>query len=123
MLGFGFLSLPTWFVHIASLIEWAIAVVLVYQLGQRLNQVWLQRLPWAMIPYMLSGVCAIWYHVTYDTQQWLSDAQSYLTFLGSTAFGVWAFFFLRSLQTFRISSLSARSGQPSKREGGVSDHV
>ncbi|MBM7866472.1 DUF2499 domain-containing protein [Heliobacterium gestii] len=138
MFGFGFLSLPTWVVHIASLVEWAVAIVFVYRLGQRLHQVWIQRLPWVMIPYMLSGFCAIWYHLTYDTQTWLSDAQSYLTFIGSTSFGVWAFFFLRSLQTFRISSLSTRSassplsslstrsggaGNAGNQEGEVSEHV
>ncbi|MBC9786354.1 DUF2499 domain-containing protein [Heliobacterium chlorum] len=92
----GLLSLPTWFVHFASLIEWAMAIYFIYMIGQKLNNIWLKRMPWAMLPYMLSGVCAIWYHFTYDTVGWLSDAQSYLTFLGSACFGVWGYFFLRS---------------------------
>lgn len=50
-----------------------------------------------MLPYGLSGLCAIAYHISYDTINFFSDVQAYLTFAGSCAFALWAFLMLRDL--------------------------
>jgi hypothetical protein len=68
-----------------------------YMVGRKLDSVWLRRMPLAMIPYMLSGLCAIIYHVSADEWTGFNTAQSYLTFTGSCCFALWAFLFLRDL--------------------------
>ncbi|MCW2277093.1 DUF2499 domain-containing protein [Heliophilum fasciatum] len=109
----GLLSLPTWIVHIGSIVEWGLAMVLFYRVGQKLNNRMLMLMPWAMVPYLISGFFAIWYHLTLDTLQWLSDAQSYLTLMGSCAFGIWAFFLIRSLPATGVNEA----------KGGTQTHV
>ncbi|WP_170270298.1 DUF2499 domain-containing protein [Heliorestis acidaminivorans] len=94
---FDHLSLPTWIVHFASLIEWGIAMLFFYMIGKKSDNIWFRRMPLAMIPYLLSGFFAIFYHLTHDTVQWLSDIQGYLTFLGSLCFALWGYLYLRSL--------------------------
>ncbi len=83
-----------------------------YMVGRKLDSVWLRRMPLAMIPYMLSGVCAIIYHVSADEWAGFNTAQSYLTFTGSCCFALWAFLFLRDL-TEKKSRV-----QPSPTEAG-----
>ncbi len=93
----GLLSFPTWLVHIGSITEWLTAMALFYYVGKRMNNVYLRRMPWVMIPYMLSGLCAIIYHISSDTWNWVNEWQTYLTFIGSCCFAAWAFLLLRSL--------------------------
>ncbi|MEI6046040.1 MAG: DUF2499 domain-containing protein [Chloroflexota bacterium] len=94
----GLLSIPTWIVHLGSIAEWSVAMLLFYLLGRKLNNVWLRRMPLVMIPYMLSGLCAIIYHITIDEWKAINVAQSYLTLIGSCCFALWAFLFLRSIE-------------------------
>ncbi|HEX2910788.1 MAG TPA: DUF2499 domain-containing protein [Chloroflexia bacterium] len=93
----GLLSIPTWIIHFSSVIEWALAMLLFWQVGRKLHNIWLQRMSFVMIPYMLSGWCAIIYHMSADEWGWLNDTQAYLTFAGSSCFALWAFLVLRSL--------------------------
>ncbi len=93
----GILSIPTWIIHFGSIIEWGLAMSLFYVVGRRLNNVWLMRMPLAMIPFLLSGFCAIFYHMSEDTWDWLNLLQSYLTFAGTCCFALWSFLLMRSL--------------------------
>jgi hypothetical protein len=72
-------------------------MLLFYLIGRKLNNVWLRWMPLAMIPYMLSGLCAIIYHITIDEWKEINVAQSYLTLIGSCCFALWAFLLLRSV--------------------------
>ena len=93
----GLLSIPTWIIHFGSVLEWGAAMLLFWVVGRKLNNSWLKRMPLVMIPYMLSGLCAIIYHIGFDEWEWLNELQSYLTFAGSCCFALWAFLLLRSL--------------------------
>jgi hypothetical protein len=93
----GLLSIPNWLIHFASIAEWGFAMGLFYVLGRRTGNLWLKIMPLAMLPYMLSGWCAIFYHISLDTATWLNELQAYLTFAGSCAFALWAFLLFRSL--------------------------
>jgi hypothetical protein len=114
----GLLSIPNWLIHLGSVVEWAVAMGLFYMLGRRTGNFWLKIMPIAMIPYMLSGWCAILYHSTLDNATWLNDLQAYLTFGGSCAFALWAFLFFRSL----TAGLGVKSGaRQSVKERGSHD--
>jgi len=93
----GLLSIPTWIIHLSSVFEWGLAMVFFYLVGRKLDNVWLRRMTLAMLPYMLSGFCALAYHISLDEWTLLETAQSYLTFAGSCCFALWAFLMLRSL--------------------------
>ncbi len=111
----GLLSIPTWIVHLGSVLEWATAMLLFWLAGRKLNNVWLKRMPLAMIPFMLSGWCAIIYHISYDQWDWINQIQAYLTFTGSCCFALWAFLFFRSL-TAKLEKKTSRSVRPVNKE-------
>lgn len=94
----GLLSIPNWLIHFSSIIEWAVAMWLFYYLGRRLHNNFLKWMPAVMIPYMLSGWCALIYHMSMDEWAWVNELQTYLTFAGSCCFALWAYLLLRSLK-------------------------
>lgn len=65
-----------------------------------------------MLPYGLSGLCAIAFHISYDTINFFSDAQAYLTFAGSCAFALWAFLILRDLTAQLPQKSAAKQDSP-----------
>ena len=91
------LSLPTWIIHFGSVAEWGLAMLLFYSVGRKFDNVWLRRFPAFMLPYFVSGICAILFHVTDDTWLFFEVVQKYLTFLGSCCFALWGYMLLRSL--------------------------
>lgn len=59
------LSLPTWWIHITSVLEWVVAMVAVQRLGQlRAERGW-RWLALAMLPALVSAMCACTWHL-YD---------------------------------------------------------
>ncbi|MCS7030214.1 MAG: DUF2499 domain-containing protein [Gloeomargarita sp. SKYG116] len=74
------LSLPTWVIHIASVLEWGTAMALFWQYGWR-------TFTWAMIPALGGAMCAITWHF-FDNDpalRWLVTGQAGLTLLGNCA--------------------------------------
>ena len=87
------LSLPTWVIHISSLLEWLVAMGLVWRIGTVSGNPRWKGLTWAMIPSHSSGVCACVYHFFYNAEslQFIVLLQAALTLLGNTtlAFAAW----------------------------------
>lgn len=80
------LSLPTWIIHISSLIEWLVAMGLAWRYADiSSNQKW-KGLTWGMIPLHTSGICACTYHFFYNAPalNGLVLLQAFLTFFGNT---------------------------------------
>ena len=89
--GLGFvepanaLSLPTWVIHVSSLLEWLVAMGLVWRIGLVTgNEKW-KGLTWAMIPSHSSGICACVYHLFYNAESltFVVLLQAALTLLGN----------------------------------------
>lgn len=97
MLGFAepanALSLPTWVIHLSSLLEWLVAMGLVWRLGSVTGNPKWKGLTWAMIPSHSSGVCACVYHLFYNAPslQFVVTLQALLTLVGNCtlAFAAW----------------------------------
>ena len=87
------LSLPTWVIHLSSLLEWLVAMGLVWRIGTVSGNPKWKGLTWAMIPSHSSGVCACVYHFFYNAEslQFIVLLQAALTLLGNTtlAFAAW----------------------------------
>ncbi|CAL9073839.1 unnamed protein product [Musa textilis] len=79
------LSLPTWAVHVSSVIEWVIAMALVWQYGEKSGfQTW-KGLTWGMVPLLGGALCACTWHFFYNAEslEILVALQSALTVLGN----------------------------------------
>jgi hypothetical protein len=79
------LSLPTWLIHISSVLEWLIAIVLIWQYaGVIQNPAW-RSLSWGMLPSLGSAMCACTWHFfdNIPALEWLVTLQAGLTVVGN----------------------------------------
>ncbi|PXF41372.1 Ycf49-like protein [Gracilariopsis chorda] len=79
------LSFPTWIIHVSSLVEWLVAMGLVWEYSERSrNERW-KGLTWGMVPLHTSGICACTYHLFYNAPSLsvLVLLQAALTFVGN----------------------------------------
>ncbi|MEB3327358.1 MAG: DUF2499 domain-containing protein [Synechococcus sp.] len=91
------LSLPTWWIHITSVLEWVAAMLAVQQLGLRRQEGGWRWLSLAMLPALVSAMAACTWHL-YDNSaelQGLVVLQAGLTTLGNAALALAAWNLLR----------------------------
>lgn len=61
------LSLPTWMVHTSSVMEWSIAMGLMWKYADAIaNPLW-KGMAWGMLPCLGSAFCAVIYHFFYNS--------------------------------------------------------
>lgn len=87
------LSLPTWAVHVSSVVEWITAMVLVWQYGEKSgNETW-KGLSWGMVPALGGAMCACTWHFFYNAEslEVLVALQAALTVLGNCSMCIAAF--------------------------------
>ncbi|XP_061357823.1 uncharacterized protein LOC133302101 [Gastrolobium bilobum] len=87
------LSLPTWAVHVSSVVEWIIAMALVWQYGQKSGfQAW-KGLSWGMVPLLGGAFCACTWHFFYnsDSLEVLVALQAALTVIGNATMCIAAY--------------------------------
>tara|TARA_Y100001968_G_C19169512_1_gene624938 strand:- start:293 stop:592 length:300 start_codon:yes stop_codon:yes gene_type:complete len=93
------LSLGTWFIHIATLFEWSIAIIVISLVSNKQKNSSLNWLAIAMIPNLVSAMAAITWHI-YDNSielKGLVVLQAGLTVIGNTTMAIAAF------NIFRVS--------------------
>jgi len=96
------LSLGTWFIHIATLFEWAIAIIIIDYISTKSNNNALWYLALAMLPNLASAMAAITWHI-FDNSielKGLVVLQAALTTLGNIclAYASWNLFRSESSQ-------------------------
>ena len=87
------LSMPTWIIHFSSVIEYLIAMNLVWKFSEVTeNEKW-KGLTFGMLPLHASGVCACTYHFFYNPSalQFLVTMQAGFTLLGNLTCAIAAF--------------------------------
>ncbi|KAL3909487.1 MAG: hypothetical protein SGILL_008069 [Bacillariaceae sp.] len=92
------LTIPTWIIHFSSVIEYLIAMDLVWKFSQvTQNEKW-KGLTWGMLPLHASGICACTYHFFYNPSslQFLVTMQAGFTLLGNITCMIAAFRIARS---------------------------
>ncbi|HJN35815.1 MAG: DUF2499 domain-containing protein [Prochlorococcus sp.] len=80
------LSLGTWWIHISTLLEWSLAIVLVVQWGRWNQNTAMSWLALAMLPNLMSALAACTWHV-FDNSEALRGLivlQAGLTLLGNS---------------------------------------
>ncbi|XP_058215391.1 uncharacterized protein LOC131326576 isoform X2 [Rhododendron vialii] len=87
------LSLPTWAIHVSSVVEWITAMALVWQYGEKSgNESW-KGLSWGMVPLLGGAFCACTWHFFYNSEalQILVALQAALTVIGNATMCIAAF--------------------------------
>lgn len=81
------LSLGTWWIHIATVFEWSLAIILVVQLARCRQHAAMSWLALAMLPNLMSALAACTWHVfdNSDELRGLIVLQAGLTFLGNSS--------------------------------------
>ncbi|XP_010540176.2 PREDICTED: uncharacterized protein LOC104814025 [Tarenaya hassleriana] len=87
------LSLPTWAVHVSSVVEWATAMVLVWRYGERKGYEAWKGLSWGMVPLLGGALCACTWHFFYNAEslEVLVALQAALTVIGNMTMCIAAF--------------------------------
>jgi Protein of unknown function (DUF2499) len=92
------LSLPTWIIHVSSVLEWAIAIWLISQYGRLTkNPIW-RWFALAMTPSLVSAMCACtWHFFDNDPRlDWLVTLQGATTLIGSSTLAIASYYLWRS---------------------------
>ncbi len=81
------LSLPTWWIHITSVLEWLVAIAAVQTYGLRRREPGWRWLSLAMLPALVSAMAACTWHVfdNPDSLRWLVVLQASCTLAGNIA--------------------------------------
>ncbi|MBD1996306.1 DUF2499 domain-containing protein [Leptolyngbya sp. FACHB-541] len=79
------LSIPTWIIHISSVIEWIAAIWLIWTYAEvTQNQAW-RALSFGMLPALVSAMCACTWHLFDNAPEleWLVTLQAAMTVVGN----------------------------------------
>lgn len=80
------LSLATWMMHTSSLVEWLVAMGLVWRYADATGRPEWKGVTWGMLPLHTSGIIACTYHLFYNAEalSWCVVLQAGMTCLGNT---------------------------------------
>ncbi len=94
------LSFGTWWIHLATLLEWTLAIVLIVQWGKSIKSKAMIWLAFAMLPNLASAMAAITWHVYDNTSSLygLVVLQAGLTMIGNSCLALAAWNIFRSEQ-------------------------
>ncbi|XP_022944188.1 uncharacterized protein LOC111448709 [Cucurbita moschata] len=87
------LSLPTWAIHVSSVVEWITAMALVWQYGEKSGDESWKGLSWGMVPLLGGAFCACTWHFFYNSEslEVLVALQAILTAVGNATMCIAAF--------------------------------
>ncbi|KAI3687481.1 hypothetical protein L1987_81178 [Smallanthus sonchifolius] len=94
------LSLPTWAIHVSSVVEWVTAMILVWQYGEKSGYQSWKGLSWGMVPLLGGAFCACTWHFFYNSEslEVLVALQGALTVIGNTTMCIAAYRIYKSSQ-------------------------
>lgn len=81
------LSIPTWIIHVSSVVEWIAAIWLIWTYGELTqNKAW-WGFSFAMLPALVSAMCACTWHYFDNSPalEWLVILQASMTVVGNFA--------------------------------------
>jgi hypothetical protein len=92
------LSIPTWIIHISSVVEWILATWLIWTYGEvSQNRAW-RALSFGMLPVLVSAMCACTWHFFDNAPDlaWLVTVQAAMTVVGNVTLCLAAWWIWRS---------------------------
>lgn len=110
------LSIPTWVIHISSVVEWIAAIWFIWTYGEvSRNRAW-WALSFAMLPALVSAMCACTWHFfdNAESLKWLVTMQAAMTLFGNFTLLAAAWWVWRSTQVADTRQLGTEeSDRPS----------
>jgi len=93
------LSIPTWIIHITSVIEWMAAIWFIWQFADLTRPAW-RWLSLAMLPALISAMAACTWHFFDNAVElnWLVTLQAATTLLGNITLCLAAWWIWRTAQ-------------------------
>jgi chromate transport protein ChrA len=92
------LSIPTWIIHVSSVIEWIVAIWLIWSYSEVSGHSAWRSLCFGMLPALVSAMCACTWHF-FDNDlslEWLVTLQAAMTLIGNFTMGIAAWWIWRS---------------------------
>jgi len=79
------LSIPTWIVHVSSVIEWLPAIWFIWRYGEVTRDRSWEALSFGMLPALVSAMCACTWHFfdNAESLEWLVTVQAVMTVAGN----------------------------------------
>lgn len=79
------LSIPTWMVHVSSVIEWIAAIWFIWQYAEASGYLAWRALSFGMLPALISAMCACTWHFFDNAPalDWLVILQAAMTVVGN----------------------------------------
>lgn len=115
------LSLPTWWIHISSVIEWIVAILLVWIYAQATGNPRWRWLAWGMLPALLGAMSALTWHYFDNAPDlnWIVTGQAAWTLVGNCTLAGAAYWIWRGQASGDPQSSSSTPPQedPSSQEG------
>jgi hypothetical protein len=97
------LSIPTWIIHVSSVIEWVVAIWLIWTYSEvSRNPAW-RALSLAMLPALVSAMCACTWHLFDNASglEWLVTLQAAMTLVGNMTLCAAGWWIWRSAQVLK----------------------
>jgi hypothetical protein len=91
------LSIPTWIIHVSSVVEWITAISLIWTYSLVFDRPYWRALCWGMLPALSSAMCACTWHF-FDNAvslEWLVTVQAFTTLVGNVTMGAAAWWIWR----------------------------
>ena len=96
------LSFGTWLIHISSVIEWIVAILVINKISRYKKYNLFFWLSVAMIPNLIGAMCAITWHI-YDNQEilyGLVSLQGIFTLIGNSTLALAAIIIFKGRETY-----------------------
>lgn len=92
------LSLPTWIIHTSSVVEWMLAIWLIWIYGEVSQNLAWRALSFGMLPALVSAMCACTWHFFDNAPDlaWLVTVQAAMTVVGNVTLCLAAWWIWRS---------------------------
>ncbi|TVQ46806.1 MAG: DUF2499 domain-containing protein [Gloeocapsa sp. DLM2.Bin57] len=107
------LSIPTWIIHITSVIEWMSAIWLIWTYAEVTGKHYWKSLSWGMLPALVSAMCACTWHFfdNLPSLEWLVLIQAATTVIGNLTLLAAGWWIWRSHQQEKTVLLTPSQGK------------
>ncbi|MGA9377192.1 MAG: DUF2499 domain-containing protein [Phormidium sp.] len=115
------LSIPTWIIHVSSVIEWMAAIWLIWTYGELTkNRAW-YALSIGMLPALVSAMCACTWHYFDNPKslEWLVTLQASTTVLGNFTLLVAGWLIWRSAKSAMVKTPGSQDNKQSSHKLGL----
>jgi len=106
------LSIPTWIVHVSSVIEWIAAIWFIWQYATVSGYTAWRTMSFAMLPALVSAMCACTWHFfdNANSLNWLVTTQAAMTVVGNCTVCASAWWIYRQSQQTENDKTAVASG-------------